>query len=212
MKTELLTERGAMRQFNTDDLTSRDAYQLLTSTIIPRPIAFISTIGENGVANCAPFSFFTALNAKPMMLCFSIISPQGKKKDTLANIEWAKDFVVNIVSETIADAMNIAALPFPKEKSEFNATGLHPIASVSVKSPRIEESPIQMECKMLNIMPLTQEVFLVIGKTLHVHVKESLYKDDKIDQDAIRAIGALGANRYACVENSFELQRPTISL
>ncbi|MDX2128756.1 MAG: flavin reductase family protein [Chloroherpetonaceae bacterium] len=208
-----LHEKGGMRDFSTEALSAREAYQLLISTIVPRPIAFVSTVGEEGLTNAAPFSFFTALNAQPMFIAFSIISPKGKKKDTLRNIEWAQDFVVNMVDETLADPMNATAFNFPPEISELEFLGIQTVKSLIVKAPRIESSPVQMECKLISLMPLTEEVTLIIGKVLHVHVRESLFTEDgKINQNELKVIGAMGGNRYCCVENTFELKRPEIKL
>jgi len=198
-------------QLETASLTARDAYQLLIGSIVPRPIAFVSTVGETGLTNAAPFSFFTALNAKPTLVCFSIISPAGKKKDTLRNIEYTNDFVVNIVDDSLADVMNIAASNFPSEISEIQYTNLMPVPSISVKAPRIAEAPIQMECRATKIEQLNvSDVSLIIGEVICFHIRESIYESGRINQDHINAIGAMGNNRYCRVSETFELKRPTV--
>src|SRR4051794_19532984 len=132
----------------------RDAYKLLIGSILPRPIAFVSTIDEGGIANAAPFSFFTAICADPMLICFSPMrrGSDGAKKDTLVNIEKTKQFVINIVSENMAKQMNDCAVEFIAEVDEIEIAGLTKEASRLVKVPRIKESLVHLECELYQVL------------------------------------------------------------
>src|SRR5215470_13794638 len=132
----------------------RDIYKLMVGVIVPRPIAFVSTISADGIRNLAPFSFFTGISANPPVICFSpmIRGSDGARKDTLRNIEVTKEFVVNVVSEGFAEKMNICSAEFPPEVDEFEMSGLTPVPSDLVKPPRVKESCINLECRLVQIV------------------------------------------------------------
>jgi flavin reductase (DIM6/NTAB) family NADH-FMN oxidoreductase RutF len=135
----------------------RNVYKLMVAAIVPRPIAFVSTIGADGILNLAPFSFFTAASADPPVICFAPMiranaERDGGRKDTLRNIQATGEFVVNIVSEEFAAQMNICSAEFPPEIDEFQASGLTPVPSDLVRPPRVKESHVHMECRLLEIV------------------------------------------------------------
>jgi flavin reductase (DIM6/NTAB) family NADH-FMN oxidoreductase RutF len=188
-------------------------YKLLIGAIVPRPIAFVSTLSPEGIPNLAPFSFFTAVSANPPVICFSPMRRRGSlpHKDTLHNITITREFVVNIVSEEFAQQMNITSAEFPPEVDEFEAAGLTPIPSDLVKPPRVKESHVHMECRLYLLVEVGGEDGsgnLVLGEVLRFHVDDQYFDDFKIDPDQLRAIGRMGGATYTRTTDRFELPRP----
>jgi len=188
-------------------------YKYLNGAILPRPIAFVSTVNEAGQTNLAPFSFFTAVAANPLTICFSVMrrGSDGEKKDTLRNIEATGEFVVNIVSERIAEPMNIAAGEFPPEISEFDQSGLTPVPSVLVRAPRVQESLVNFECRLREIVHVGEAKgagSLILGEVVQIHVDDRIHRDGKIDTQALAPIGRLAAAEYVRVTDVFEMKRP----
>ena len=184
-----------------DTMEWRDAYKLLIGSILPRPIAFVSTIDENGIANAAPFSFFTAICADPMLICFSPMrrGSDGSKKDTLINIEKTKQFVINIVSENMAKQMNDCAVEFAPDVDELEVAGLTKEASHKVKVPRIKESLVHLECELFQVLDFGDNAgagSLVIGKVLNIHIEDDLYHKGRIDTTKLQPIGRMAGNTY----------------
>jgi flavin reductase (DIM6/NTAB) family NADH-FMN oxidoreductase RutF len=191
----------------------RDIYKLMIGAIVPRPIAFVSTLSLEGILNLAPFSFFTGVSANPPVVCFSpmIRGSDGKKKDTLNNIETTREFVVNIVSEDFAVQMNICSTEFPPEVDEFQQSGLTPISSDLVKAPRVKESKINLECRLLQVVHVSPKPLggsLVLGEVLCFHVADELWEDYRIDPDKLKPIGRMGGPTYARTTDRFDLVRP----
>lgn len=196
-----------------DSLHWKDAYKLMIGSILPRPIAFVSTADENGTANLAPFSFFTAISAEPMMICFSPMrkGTDGGKKDTLVNIEKTKEFVINIVSESIAEQMNRCAADFEPEVDEFDHCGLTKAESKTVVPPRVKESMIHLECDLHDVLHFGEHAgsgSLVIGKVKHIHVDDKLFYEGKIDSAKLNPIGRLAGHMYTKpMTDTFEIVR-----
>lgn len=191
----------------------RDVYKLMVGAIVPRPIAFVSTVSPEGVLNLAPFSFFTGISANPPAICFSpmVRGSDGGRKDTLCNIEATREFVVNIVSEDFAAAMNACSAEFPPEVDEFAASGLTPLASEVVRPPRVAESGVHMECRLMEIVHVSARPLggsLVIGEVLRLHVADGLLRDFRIDPDRLRAIGRMGGPTYTRTTDRFDMERP----
>jgi flavin reductase (DIM6/NTAB) family NADH-FMN oxidoreductase RutF len=191
----------------------RDIYKLMVGAIVPRPIAFVSTISSSGIRNLAPFSFFTGISANPPVICFCpmIRGSDGGRKDTLRNIEAVKEFVVNVVSEEFAEQMNMCSAEFPPNIDEFEVSGLTPIASDLVKPPRVKESHINMECRLLQIVDVSAKPLggsLVIGEVLRFHVDDALFDNYKIDPDRLHAIGRMGGPTYVRTTDRFDMIRP----
>ncbi|PWK10338.1 flavin reductase family protein [Tumebacillus permanentifrigoris] len=200
-------------QIDPKSLPWQDAYKYLNGAILPRPIAFVSSVDEAGILNLAPFSFFTAVAANPLTICFSVMrrGTDGAKKDTLRNIEATREFVVNIVSEAIGEQMNITATEFPAEISEFDASGLTPIPSTVVRAPRVAESLVNFECKLHQIVEVGGEErgasSLVIGEVVQIHVDDSIHENGKINTRALNPIGRLAGHDYVRVTDTFEMMR-----
>ena len=190
-----------------------DVYRLLSGSILPRPIAFVSTLSDQGVRNLAPFSFFTVISANPPVICFSpmVRSSDGQRKDTLRNIEATREFVVNVVSEDFATQMNACAPEFPPDVDEFDVSGLTPLASDLVKPPRVGESRIPMECRLVQVVHVSDKPMggsIVLGEVLRFHIADEIVKDYKIDPDLLRAIGRMGGPTYVRTTDRFDMIRP----
>jgi flavin reductase (DIM6/NTAB) family NADH-FMN oxidoreductase RutF len=196
-----------------DATDTRNVYKLMIGVIVPRPIAFVSTLSADGIPNLAPFSFFTGVSANPPVICFSpmIRSTDGKRKDTLNNIEATREFVVNIVSEEFAEKMNVCSGEYPPEVDEFKVSGLTPLPSDLVKPARVAESHVNMECRLVQIVHVSPKPLggsIVLGEVLRFHVDDALFDDFRIDPDKLRAFGRMGGTSYARTTDRFDLVRP----
>jgi len=207
-----------MVEFNPTDVPQRDLYKLLIGAVVPRPIAWVSTISPDGVPNLAPFSFFNGVASNPPSLVFSVSYRESthQPKDTLSNLQASGDFVVNMVTEPLAAAMNITAGEYPPEVDEFQRAGLTPIPSIQVSAPRVAESPIQFECRLNQIVPIGEgpgSARLVIGTIVYIHIADAIYREPyKIDITAYQPIGRLAGSSYTRVNDLFELQRPAAEI
>ncbi|MBX5494951.1 MAG: flavin reductase family protein [Bryobacteraceae bacterium] len=187
----------------------------MIGVIVPRPIAFVSTVSPDGVRNLAPFSFFTAVSANPPVVCFSpmVRGSDGKRKDTLHNIEATGEFVVNVVSEEFAEQMNICSAEFPPEIDEFLESGLTPVPSDLIRPPRVAESHVQMECRLLQVVHVSDKPLggsIVLGEVLRFHIDDALVSDYKVDPDKLRPIGRMAGSTYVRTTDRFEMQRPVV--
>ena len=206
-----------MRVLDPTQIAANDIYKLMIGMIVPRPIAFVSSVDAAGVRNLAPFSYFTACSSNPPVVCFCTTVRSGSEpyKDTLRNVEATGEFVVNIVSEEFAAQMNMCSADVPPEVDEFALSGLTPIASDLVKPPRVAESKVQMECRLRQTVRVSDKPgggILVLGEVLRFHVLESLFDDQKggykINPDRLLAIGRMGGPTYTRTRDRFEMQRP----
>src|SRR3989304_2477710 len=190
----------------------------MTGSLLRRRIGWIRTADAAGRANLAPFSFFNAVAARPptVVFCPTIREFDAGPKDTLRNVRTPGEFVVNIVPETLADAMNISSTEFPAEVDEFQAAGLTPAPSVVVAAPRVAESPIHFECRVHQIVDLGAEPgagAVVLGGLVHLHVDPAvLLGEDKIDLAGLRPLGRLSGAGYCRVTDVFQLPRPQSQL
>lgn len=195
------------------EISIKEMYGHLVSMIYPRPIAWVSTINEAGVANLAPYSFFSGISANPPAVCFSPVNTrEGKKKDTVVNIEANRQFVINVVPAALAEKMNQTSFEYDQDESEFEAVGLTPVASEIVKPPRVAESPIQMECELIQIVNLGEgplSPHLTIGKICMVHIADDVLVDGKISSDKLDLVGRMGGAEYCRTRDKFDLPRPT---
>lgn len=202
-------------KFDPTKLELKDVYGLLVGAVLPRPIAFVSTAGEDGVYNVAPFSYFTLLSSKPAVVGVGIARKRdGDKKDTLVNIEFTKDFVINIVTESLAEAMNQASGEYPSDVDEFKEIGLTPAQSDLIRAPRVAESPINMECRLMQILEFGETPRIqsfIIGEIIMVHVEDQLCVNDVIKADKLKVIGRLGEDLYCRTLDMFEMKRPNVS-
>ena len=189
-----------------------DIYKLMIGSIVPRPIAFVSTVGASGAFNLAPFSFFTGISANPPVICFCpMIRYDGSRKDTLRNIEETGEFVVNVVSASIADAANATAAEVPPHVDEFVLSGLTPMASEVVRPPRVAESPAQMECTVLQVIYTGHEPgagVIVLGEVVRFHIQESLFEEFRVDPGGLDAVGRMAGSTWVRTRDRFEKIRP----
>jgi flavin reductase (DIM6/NTAB) family NADH-FMN oxidoreductase RutF len=180
----------------------------MTGVIVPRPIAWISTVGKRGIYNIAPYSFFMGIATQPPIIGFSIGLRNGRKKDTLKNIEYSRDFVVNVVNESLREKMNLSAVDFPSDIDEIQEADLTALKSRKVTSPRIAESPVNMECKVLRIMILgTSRDRFILGEIVHYHVARDLISEYKIDFSKLEVLGRLAGATYCRTTELIELPR-----
>jgi flavin reductase (DIM6/NTAB) family NADH-FMN oxidoreductase RutF len=191
-----------------------DNYKFLIGSIIPRPIAVISTRNINGSNNLAPFSFFTAVSASPMIIAFSpmIRTSDGDFKDTVKNILREKEFVVNFCTEDNYAKINLASTELPYGEDEFSFAGLTPIDSEVVKAKRLMESPVQFECvfrDMLCYGKTPGSGSLITGEVKLVHVDEKVMKDGKISTELLKAVGRGAGNDWFKTDSRFQLERLT---
>lgn len=193
---------------------ARDVYRLLTSAVVPRPIAWVSTVNLEGQPNLAPFSFFNAVCQNPptLLFCPGIRSADRSPKDTYHNIKATGEFVVNFVTEALADAMNLTAAEVPAEVNEFERAGLTAAPSKIVRAPYVAESPIRFECRLREIITISEEPgggYIVIGTVVYMHFDDAVYREDgTLDYDAYQAIGRLTGPGYSRITDRFDLQRP----
>ena len=190
-------------------LNPSQAYDLMTSIIVPRPIAFISTVSPEGLPNAAPFSFFNGISTDPPLVAIAIAQRGNGKKGTLRNIEAGGEFVVNIVDEALAEGMNQAGGNYPPDTNKFEIAKLTPRPSVKIKPPRIGEAPVSLECRLVQVMPLPETMDrLVIGRVVYIHLKDDLWSNDSIDPTRLRAIGRLGQSNYCRTREIFSPGKP----
>ena len=189
-------------------LPALERYKLLIGLVIPRPIGWVSTWSEGGVANCAPFSFFNVISEDPPLCILSFnLRTDGAMKHSLKNIRRTGEYVVNLVDESTANAMHVSSYEIPETESEFAKTGLTPVAARLVKHPRIGEAAAAFECKVERIIEFGPERELVIGEILLVHAREGIVDPDtkRISEENYRPIGRLFANRYCTTRQRFNL-------
>ncbi|PCJ56381.1 MAG: flavin reductase [Planctomycetota bacterium] len=197
------------------DLERPEVYHYLTSGIGPRPIALVSTISNKNVINLAPFSFFNVFSVTPPIVAFSPVrrGKDGSIKDTLSNIQETKECVIQVVTSSIAEQVNMCSIEYSNDVNEFVKAGLTMEDSLEVKPPRVKESPFQMECKLKDIISFGEgggAGQLVLCEVLLFHVDDSILKDGKIDPHALDTVGRNGGSWYtrSNVNSLFELPRP----
>ena len=194
-------------------LSARDAYGWMSGTIVPRPIAWVSTISSDGCPNLAPFSFFQGVTANPPTLMFVPVNDRsGAKKDTVRNLEQVPEFVVNLVSCALTEKMNQTATVLPYGESEFERFGVASAASDEVRPPRVATAPVAFECRLDRIVligegPLAANV--VFGRILVAHVADSvLDAQGAPDLEKLDLVGRLSGNGYVRLTDRFEVKRP----
>ena len=198
--------------FDFQTISPKNAYKLLVSTVVPRPIAWVVTQSPEGETNAAPFSFFNAFSGDPPVVCLGIGSHEpGRPKDTASNIAATGELVVNLVSEELATRMNITAFEYPRGVDEMREAGLTPVPSAKVKPPRIGESPVSFECVKMAIHPLGADSALVVARVVAMHIEDALVLDPErchVDTPRLHLIGRMhGAGMYARTTDLFEMPR-----
>ena len=190
-----------------------DVYHLLIGIVTPRPIAWVTTVDPKGRVNLAPFSFFNAFSGNPPVVVFSpTLRRDGGKKDTLRNVEATREFVLNAAVESLAEKINLSSKDLPYGESEVDLTGLKLLPSMKVRPPRIAETPVTMECKLMQIVPLGKGPIagnLVIGEVLVMHIDDAvLDTKGRIDPRKLQTISRLGGDFYCRTTDLFEMKRP----
>ncbi len=191
----------------------KDLHELISVALSPLPIALISTVGADGIYNAAPFSFACPVCSKPPILCVSIASRSGKKKDTMTNIEFSGDFVINVVDENIVKQAIQASADYPPETDEIKITGLTAIPGERVKSPRISEAKVSLECELIQKLEFMEDLRgtqglrpVVFAKVVMAHVNEDVWDNGQIDPRRLKAIGRVGKDLYCRTGDIFELK------
>jgi flavin reductase (DIM6/NTAB) family NADH-FMN oxidoreductase RutF len=192
-------------------LKSESTYKLLIGCVVPRPIAWVSTVGVDGVNNLAPFSFFMGVCQEPPTIAFSSGPRARDRKDTVRNAEHTGDFVVNIVDDDRAEQMNLSSGEYPPEVDEFALTGLTAAPGVRVRAPRVAQAPISLECRVSQIIPVGRGPHnLVLGEIVYFHVRDDVYDaaTGRIDVARLKPVGRLAGHQYTYVHDIFEMKRP----
>lgn len=203
------------------DLSHSELYGIILNSVAPRPIAWVSTMSAAGDLNLAPFSFFNAVCVDPPLLAFApgLRRPKqtevihGEAKDTLRNVRETKEFVVNVVTHELAEAMNLTSGEYDASVNEFELAKLTPHPSSVVRPPRVAESPVSFECKLhqvLDFSTVPTSSSLVIGQIVSIHVNDAHLKDGKLDRNSLDLIGRMGGLQYTRTTQRFEMVRPKV--
>ncbi len=191
-------------------LSPREAYNLLVSVVVPRPIAFVTSMNDRNIVNAAPYSFFNALTGSPPLIMISVGRKKGQMKHTAENILLHKEFVVNLVTDELVQSMNISSVDFPEGTSEIEQANVTLVPSTIVRTPRIAASKVNCECVLHKHFEIgTDPTDLIIGEVVQFHVKDEVYSNGEIDQGKLRPIARMGGNFYSRTNDLFELERPT---
>ena len=194
------------------DIAPRERYKLLCATIIPRPIALVTTIDAAGIVNAAPFSFFNVFSEEPALVVLGLQhKPGNAAKDTTRNIAETGIFCINMVDEALAEAMNVCAIDFPPERSEVEAAGLSLAPGVEVPVPHLAEAPFALECRRTVALAFGPGRELMVGEVLRLHARDGLLDPDtlRIASDLYHPVGRLFADGYARQRDRFDLERET---
>jgi len=196
--------------FDPREKPHREVYHFLVSAVVPRPIAFVSTVSAAGAVNLAPFSYFNAVSSDPPLVAIAISDRADDPKDTLRNIRETREFVVNMVSEPLLDAMVRTAGEWPRSTSEFEPSGLTPAPSERVRAPYVAESPLQLECTLYRELALGNS-FLVVGEVVMARVRDDAVVDGRPDPAKLAPVGRLGGELYAPLGPILKRGRPKVS-
>ena len=186
-------------------------YKLLIGCVVPRPIAWVSTVAADGVNNLAPFSFFMGVCQEPPTIAFSSSPRAGDRKDTVRNAQHTGDFVVNVVDDDRAEQMNLTSGDYPADVDEIALTGLTALPSVKVRAPRVAEAPINLECRVSQVIQVGRGPNnLVLGEIVHFHVRDDIYdgRTGRVDMHRLKPVGRLAGQAYTHVNAIFEMKRP----
>ncbi len=204
---------GKRMHFDLTTISATDAYKLLVSTVVPRPIALATTVDRAGRVNAAPFSFFNAVSSVPPVVVLGIspgVNGGDGYKDTERNIRDSGEFVVNLVDEALAESMNICAVDFPSDTGELDIARLTPVPSAEIRPPRIAQAPVSFECRRITGLSLGPRSVLEIGRVIHIHIRDDLVDPAKfyVATEKMRLIGRMhGRGWYARTSDLFLMDR-----
>lgn len=194
------TEPNSFKYIAAADLAIKDVYHLIISAVVPRPIAFVSTIGLDGSRNLAPFSSFNIVSSRPPCVSFCIITGRKGKKDTMRNIEETNEFVINSSNEWLFNEVVECGTEFPYGLDEMQKVGLTPLPATHVKPMRFKEAAWSMECRTYKLVPIGEggpgSATMVIGEIIAFHVREDLLKDGRISSQNLQPLSRLGGTEY----------------
>lgn len=199
--------------FDFESLTERERYKLMIGTVVPRPIALVTTVDENGRINAAPFSFFNCLSADPPILALGVENnPDMSFKDTGHNIRMTEVFTVNIVSFAIAEAMHVCGSRYPRGVDELKHAGLTAVAGTKVASPYIAEAPAAFECKRHVTLELGKSRQIIMGEIVYAHYRDGVVDPERlrVDPAALDAIARLGGDTCSTIRDRFEMLTPKL--
>jgi flavin reductase (DIM6/NTAB) family NADH-FMN oxidoreductase RutF len=192
--------------------TERENYKFLIGSIVPRPIAFVTSMSGQGILNGAPFSYFNIVSSNPPMISLAIQRTAGRQKDTARNIIELKEFVVHVVDENNVEEINKTAASLPPNESEIELANLTPVESLKISVPGIKEAKIRMECILEQSLELGGQdspgVDLIIGKVIQFHIEEEIYENGRIDPLGLGAVSRLAGTNYAKIGEIFSIERP----
>ncbi len=203
------------------EIPYRDRYNLLINSVVPRPIAWVSSISAAGQPNLAPFSFFNCVCGNPPLLAFApglrapghSASSHGEPKDTLRNVRETKEFVISVVTYDLREQMNATSGDYDATVNEFELAKVTPHPSRVVRPARVAESPVSFECKLYQILDFNPEPTggsLVIGEIVSIYIDDALLKDGKLDRNALDLIGRMGGLQYSRTRDRFDMIRPKV--
>lgn len=200
-------------QIDVEGADAVEVYRTLVEVVTPRPIAWVTSIDDQGRVNLAPFSFYNAFSGNPPVVVFSpTLRRDGTRKDTLKNVEATGEFVLNAAVESLANQVNLSSTELPHGESEVELTGLNLLPSTRIKPPRVAESPVHLECRLLQIIHLGNGPIagnLIIGEVLVIHIDDEIIDDHgRVDPRRLKTIARLGGNHYCRSTDLFEMDRP----
>lgn len=195
----------AFKEIDPAGVANRDAYHLMTSLVVPRPIAWVSTLSTSGIRNVAPHSYFNGMSSDPLIVHFTSTGT----KDSFINARDTREFVVNVVSRDLAEDMNLTAANFPPEEDEFSWARLEDAPSLRVKPPRVAAAKAALECKVVHMLELGNGS-MVFGEVVMIVIDESVMRDGRVDPNLLAPVGRLGGSTYTdAALGLFDLKRPT---
>lgn len=197
-----------MRSIDPSQYSERENYKFLIGSVIPRPIAFVTTLSEEGVLNGAPFSFFNIVSSNPPMISLAIQQKADGRKDTAKNILKMKEFVVHVVDESNVEKVNDTAASLPSYESEIALASFTPVDSVKVAVPGVKEAKVRLECTLERALELGEGTDFIIGKVVRYHVANGIFEDGKIDPRGLAAVSRLAGTNYSKIGEIFSLERP----
>ncbi|SEN68966.1 NADH-FMN oxidoreductase RutF, flavin reductase (DIM6/NTAB) family [Amphibacillus marinus] len=196
-----------MHSINPKHLNEQDNYKLLIGSILPRPIALVTSLAVDETLNGAPFSFFNVVSSQPPIVAIAVQRQNGQQKHTAQNILTQKEFVIHIVDSNMVEQVNITAAAMPVNQSEISTAALTPVASQIIKTPGVKEAQIRFECNLYQHVALPNSD-LMLGEVVCYHIADPIYQHGKIDYDQLKPVSRLAGNSYARIGEVFSIDRP----